>query len=1187
MTQANTASLNTNAINESRQPPNILLVTTLEIETRAVLSSFQEAVGEKFERQLIRGKTHYQLGIVNGVNVYLVQSEIGSDELEITVLKSIEALLPVALISVGIAAGFQLSGHQFGDVLVSTDINLYEYEKHSFTFSSLSSSYLLDKFRSGAVDWGYAEVHFGSFVSANQHVNDPESRDYMRKLAPRVVGVEMGGAGLFRVADQKGVDWLIVKAVADFADREKIESKRKQAAANAARFTTHVLMEVDLGYSVTEKLSTLLPQEAEATEEVQSPKEKPHITPSFAPHSHAEPKARITLPPLAGYSSDSAIGIDQLGITDDVVAFSKVLASKDIQPPICLGLFGDWGSGKTFFMTKMEDEIRTLANRARSAENKELKTAYCSNIVQITFNAWHYIDADLWAGLISHIFEQLASHLSAEEQALLFSKLQTAKVLLDEAQCEKVVAENARKQIETELQSLQAEREKKSADLRCLWIESLKTVLTDNNNKKVLDEAAQQLGMPQAAETIEEVETTLQKMRSLQGRAQTIFLALFSAPDRWTRIGLLIGLLIAVPLIGLAVAWGLRLLQAQEAASAIVTFVTQFTTFVLGIIVWLNGALKKAASAINHLEATQAKVETILKESRKKPSPDELSLQKEIEGLREREEDAQKSLTEAKARMVQAEVALKELQEMQNGQRLAEFIQERVASEDYRRHLGIISVIRRDLKSLSDFLRKNAEVGADGKAQVDSALPRIDRIILYIDDLDRCSENRVVEVLQAVHLLLAFELFVVVVGVDSRWLIHSLGKAYPSLQAGESKMGEWLEEERSAWETTPQNYLEKIFQIPYNLRPMEASGFHRLVNSILPLAEPVATIVPDPSPPPATVTVHEENTSTDILPFSHNKLISPIDAHPSEAPDQFSQHQPEETFGDLTPEILKVEAVEREFIQHLAAMIPTPRAVKRFVNVYRFIRAKLPVQDLPGFVGTTEKSGEFQVVMVLLAMLTGFPRQSPYVFRKIIHAEKTASWRNTISGLRPQQRTGINDNTYYNSLLPNLSKAEAIEWKRLYLAFSTLENIPDEMGSYALWAREVARFSFRVGKVFQSYSLSSDVRITRIELNPEVQDEPGEYVLVTNLGDAAQMLTNWTLRDKAHHTFTFPEFTLPAGGIVRVWVKEGQNTPTDLYWGLKASVWNNTGDTAYLHDSSGIVIATYLSEDKAQVKAIK
>ena len=46
----------------------------------------------------------------------------------------------------------------------------------------------------------------------------------------------------------------------------------------------------------------------------------------------------------------------------------------------------------------------------------------------------------------------------------------------------------------------------------------------------------------------------------------------------------------------------------------------------------------------------------------------------------------------------------------------------------------------------------------------------LERIILYIDDLDRCPEERVVEVLEAVNLLMAFPLFIVIVGVDPRWV---------------------------------------------------------------------------------------------------------------------------------------------------------------------------------------------------------------------------------------------------------------------------------------------------------------------------------------------------------------------------------------------------------------------------------
>ena len=59
--------------------------------------------------------------------------------------------------------------------------------------------------------------------------------------------------------------------------------------------------------------------------------------------------------------------------------------------------------------------------------------------------------------------------------------------------------------------------------------------------------------------------------------------------------------------------------------------------------------------------------------------------------------------------------------------------------------------------------------------------PPLERIVLYIDDLDRCPPRRVVEVLEAVHLMLALELFVVVVAVDARWLIRSLEYHYREL----------------------------------------------------------------------------------------------------------------------------------------------------------------------------------------------------------------------------------------------------------------------------------------------------------------------------------------------------------------------------------------------------------------------
>ena len=113
-----------------------------------------------------------------------------------------------------------------------------------------------------------------------------------------------------------------------------------------------------------------------------------------------------------------------------------------------------------------------------------------------------------------------------------------------------------------------------------------------------------------------------------------------------------------------------------------------------------------------------------------------------------------------------------ELRELAPDRQLHGFITERAASDVYSRELGVISTIRADFEELIVLLKqRSVQVGKD-------LMPPIDRIILYIDDLDRCSPKQVVDVLQAVHLLLALDLFVVVVGVDPRWLMHSLRQQY-------------------------------------------------------------------------------------------------------------------------------------------------------------------------------------------------------------------------------------------------------------------------------------------------------------------------------------------------------------------------------------------------------------------------
>ncbi|MFM7276602.1 MAG: P-loop NTPase fold protein, partial [Microcystis aeruginosa] len=81
------------------------------------------------------------------------------------------------------------------------------------------------------------------------------------------------------------------------------------------------------------------------------------------------------------------------------------------------------------------------------------------------------------------------------------------------------------------------------------------------------------------------------------------------------------------------------------------------------------------------------------------------------------------------------------------------------------------------------------------------------RVVVYIDDLDRCPPNTVVEVLEAVQLLVKNPLFVAVLAIDERYINRALAQHYKgvlSLQGSPSAS----------------DYLEKIIQIPYRVRPI-------------------------------------------------------------------------------------------------------------------------------------------------------------------------------------------------------------------------------------------------------------------------------------------------------------------------------------------------------------------------------
>lgn len=386
-------------------------------------------------------------------------------------------------------------------------------------------------------------------------------------------------------------------------------------------------------------------------------------------------------------------------------------------------------------------------------------------------------------------------------------------------------------------------------------------------------------------------------------------------------------------------------------------------------------------------------------------------------------------------RLEQADSKVREIErkidEIDAGRSLSQFILERVQAEDYRKYLGIISTIRKDFERLGVLLK-------DGQAGLD----KVGRLILYIDDLDRCPTHNVVEVLQAVHLLLALPLFVAVVGVDLRWLLHSLQEEYTAFQGVDQERKPSV---RPEWITSPQNYLEKIFQIPFNLNPMESTGYQRLVKVLLPetVESPAPVGGPDSSHVPDSQHDGQMRSAKGEVTNKENAKNEEVRQVHKEKPSEEIKGPERKKEPDLNPASLRIQPWERELAELLFPFIPSPRAAKRFVNVYRLLKAPLSGDALRNFEGTKERPGDFQAAMLLLAAATGISQEADKLFSAILSGgDSNSTWRQVFTANL------------------SLSSAQSAVLSKVSLKVS----LKGDLYAFQTWAPKVARFTFEAAK---------------------------------------------------------------------------------------------------------------------------
>jgi hypothetical protein len=165
---------------------------------------------------------------------------------------------------------------------------------------------------------------------------------------------------------------------------------------------------------------------------------------------------------------------------------------------------------------------------------------------------------------------------------------------------------------------------------------------------------------------------------------------------------------------------------------------------------------------------------------------------------------------------------------------------------------------------------------------------------------------------------------------------------------------------------------------------------------------------------------------------------------------------------DLNPQSLNISSEELIAMENLAPVIGrSPRAIKRFVNLYRLFKTMLPDEAFEEFLDESVAVAPYRVVMLFLAIITGTPQVSRDFFRLLNNSQllpPAPNRKDIVERIlkhlsRPQDQTPTQQMELarlesWNE--KNRPKLQPVEWTQ------------EDLGVLTKWAARVARYSFRI-----------------------------------------------------------------------------------------------------------------------------
>lgn len=705
---------------------------------------------------------------------------------------------------------------------------------------------------------------------------------------------------------------------------------------------------------------------------------------------------------------------DDLGVSTYVAMLASLITRKDTPLPLSVGLFGEWGSGKSYFMGLLRSRI--------DGYRAEPGDVYHHEVAHIVFNAWTYADADLWASLGDTIFTKLAAYGDPPEQKLADQQADL-RAALQSTKAQAAELESARRRADEEASRLRIEVEKRGdtcARSAGALLDAATKVFRSHATGGDLDQALRRLG---ATDAMDQARLLADEVNGVHEDARIWRSAL---TGRWgfTAAALAVAGLLAVAASGWAADWLARWISG--AGLGVVTAALAMTVAGLARVRAGMRSLSRIAHDIRkeQVEKTERSLEVPLRDLRR------------AEAAGSRAGSAGRSprprrRTRPRTRRPRSRPAALQLPRPARGEHRLPQPPEPGVHDPARLH--------RTRAADEDVGERPFIRAAPPRARPHRALHRRPGP-LHTPTGGAGPAGRP--------------------PAAGHRSVRGRGRGRPAVAAALAArpVEHHSRDRRARLAVEPPGLPREDLQ-----HPVRASRH-----------EPGRLRGDDPAPPGHPGPSASAAPGPDVPDVQEPTEQRPdADARAGAMPEQTAAEDDSAVRGvsaveiDVTP----LQPAEERFLEALAPLVRSPRSATRMLNIYRMLRSTADLGEASRFLGDSHgRGGEFQAVALLLAVQTG----APDCFGRLMDAPRgpapdqpgglrarsdDGNWRDLLTGLAPRR---VDDG--WRNDLGDVVGGEETEWNRLVVALSPATDLVtlDDLAALRAWAPHVGRFSFHL-----------------------------------------------------------------------------------------------------------------------------